>query len=104
MMDKQDDPNAGIRSTAVLFGHHARLILSFFAFMFILGLTSIGFVTHQRLPFFVLSVQGAALHLTWQITTVVFEDTASCLKRFQSNGKQLGYIVWSGMLINYSLS
>jgi 4-hydroxybenzoate polyprenyltransferase len=104
MQDKKDDTKAGISSTAVLFGDHARLILGFFASLFVLGLLFIGVVTHQHLRYFILSVLGSALHFTWQITTVNFEDAQSCVYRFKSNGTQLGYIAWSGMLANYALS
>lgn len=104
MMDKKDDTKAGIKSTAVLFGTHARLILSFFASMVLLGLSFIGLVTHQRLPFFVMSVLGSAIHFTWQITTVDFEDARSCSSRFKSNGTQMGWIISSGMVTDYFLA
>ena len=105
MMDRKDDIKAGVNSTAVLFGNgsRARIILSFFALGLVSALTCFGVWSHQRLPYFIYSVGGTALHLLWQVATIDFNDVKSCMKRFLSNGAQLGFIVLSGLLVNYAM-
>lgn len=105
MMDRKDDIRAGNKSTAVLFGDGstARAILSLFAAGTVTALLCFGLWSEQRLPYFVLTVVGTALHLFWQISTIDFHDVKSCMKRFLANGAQLGGIVLSGLLVNYVL-
>ncbi|KAF8511561.1 UbiA prenyltransferase family-domain-containing protein [Hysterangium stoloniferum] len=100
MLDKKDDPKAGIKSTALLFGDYARISVSILAVLFITGLTGIGYLTHRGAKFYLVSVLGAAVHLAWQIWTVDFEDPASCTSRLKSNGEHLGGIIWVGLLID----
>ncbi|KAF8511559.1 UbiA prenyltransferase family-domain-containing protein [Hysterangium stoloniferum] len=100
MLDKEDDPKAGIKSTALLFGDYARLFVSVLAILFIAGLTGIGYLTQRGAKFYLVSVLGAAVHLAWQIWTVDFEDPASCTSSLKSNGEQLGGIIWVGLLID----
>jgi len=100
MLDKKDDPDAGIKSTALMFGDYARLSVSILAILFIAGLTGIGYLTYRGAKFYLVSVFGAAVHLAWQIWTVDFEDAASCIGRLKSNGEQLGVIIWIGLLID----
>ena len=102
MLDKKDDPKAGVKSSALLFGKHARLILSFLGGAFVLGLVFIGLLTGQKIPFYLLGVLPTAVHIGWQITGVDFDDADSCMQRFKSNGGQLGYIIWFGMLTGYA--
>lgn len=106
MMDRKDDIQAGIKSTAVAFGKgdKARFLLSVFAAGTVAGLAYLGVWSNQQLPYFILSVLGSALHFTWQISTIDFDDVTSCLVRFLSNGTQVGCIVWSGMFVNYALT
>jgi 4-hydroxybenzoate polyprenyltransferase len=69
-------------------------------------------------PFFIVSVGGAGLYFTWQFLVWNVNDPQDCGAKFQvrlpdTNGTQsdcfvqgngnLGYIVWSGMLIDYYL-
>lgn len=104
MLDKKDDPAAGIKSTALLFGDYARFMLVVFASFFVGGLALAGVMTGQGLPYFVIGVCGAGLHLMWQITTVDFEDAASCTQKFGSNGSQLGWLVFLGLAADYGMA
>lgn len=101
MMDKKDDVKVGIKSTALRFGGSTRLILALFAAAAVAGLAAVGIISQQQYPFFVLSVGGAAGHLAYQVITIDFDNPKSCLACFVSNGTQLGYIVWTGLLVNY---
>ncbi|KIJ44993.1 hypothetical protein M422DRAFT_207697 [Sphaerobolus stellatus SS14] len=101
MLDKKDDPGAGVKSTALLFGNHARIIQTGLASSFVLGLTAIGWVSNLSIGFYLVSVLGTAIHMTWQVYTVDFDDPTSCMSRFLSNGGQLGYMIWFGLLVDY---
>ncbi|KIJ51880.1 hypothetical protein M422DRAFT_157793 [Sphaerobolus stellatus SS14] len=101
MLDKKDDPTAGVKSTALLFGSQARMILFLLATFFVIGMTMIGLLAQQRIPYYVFNVAVTALHLLRQVMEVDFEDPSSCMKTFKSNGGELGYIVWAGFLWTY---
>lgn len=117
--DVRDDVAAGVKSTAVLFGRHIRVILSVFATAFVLCLAIAGISNGQGAVYFAVTVAGAAGHLVWQLWTVDLEDGADCSKKFlvcnprlrqvsatlnrrlcQANG-QLGYLVLLGMAGDY---
>ncbi|KAF8183683.1 UbiA prenyltransferase family [Pholiota molesta] len=99
--DKKDDANAGIKSTALLFGSYVRPILAVFAAGFVAAIAGAGYLNHQERAYYVVSVGGAALHLMWQLVTLKDNDPEDCWKKFQSNGFRLGFIVHAGMLFDY---
>ncbi|TFK45743.1 UbiA prenyltransferase [Heliocybe sulcata] len=101
--DKKDDSTAGVKSTALLFGSGIRPILSCFAAIFISCLLCLGILNEQRLPFFAVSVIGAAAHLLWQLTTTNFDIPSDCWSTFTANN-DTGLIVWAGILVDYLLS
>ena len=101
--DKLDDIKAGIGSTAVLFGDNSKLILSIFASVFVSAIAYAGYNNHQGPAFYAVSVFGTAAHFAWQIGTVDLDIPSSCFEKFLSNGNYLGGIVWSGILLDYSL-
>ncbi|KAI5479146.1 4-hydroxybenzoate hexaprenyltransferase [Pseudohyphozyma bogoriensis] len=98
--DKSDDIHAGVKSTALLFGENTRPILTGFSASFISLLTLAGYLNHQSLPFYLISVGGSAMHLLWQLRTADLETRESCWKVFKSN-RDLGAIVWLGMVTDY---
>lgn len=101
MMDRDDDIKIGISSTALLFQGYERRILASFASIFVLSLFMLGRMIDANLVYYYLTVGGTALHLAWQLATVDFESAASCYDMFLSNGKQVGYIVWAGIFVEY---
>ncbi|KAF9806706.1 hypothetical protein IEO21_08564 [Rhodonia placenta] len=98
--DRRDDVNAGVKSTAVLFGDHVRPILSCFAAFFVASLALAGIQNAQGPLYFVMTVVGTAGHLAWQLATIDFNVSADCWRMFKANGN-LGYIILSGMLADY---
>ncbi|KAE9403374.1 4-hydroxybenzoate polyprenyl transferase [Gymnopus androsaceus JB14] len=99
--DKCDDVNAGVKSTALLFGSRVKLFLSGFAVLFVCGLYCVGVLSAAGMPFFVLSIGGAALHFAFQISQLDVDDVKSCLITFEANAFTLGSIVWTGVLVDY---
>ncbi|GAA5894843.1 hypothetical protein JCM6882_006692 [Rhodosporidiobolus microsporus] len=100
--DKTDDVHAGVKSTALLFANQTRPILTAFSASFVSLLALSGYLNGQGLPFYALSVGGAAAHLAWQLRTADLETRESCWAIFKSN-RDLGAIVWSGMAIDYAV-
>ncbi|KAK7040155.1 hypothetical protein VNI00_009961 [Paramarasmius palmivorus] len=102
--DKKDDVKAGVKSTALLFGHHARYMLTFFSSLMLACLATAGMLNEQNVWFYGVSVGGAALHFFYQIFSVDTESPQSCLKFFESNAWQLGGIIWAGLFLDYLLA
>ncbi|KAI9319142.1 UbiA prenyltransferase family-domain-containing protein [Dichotomocladium elegans] len=100
--DKKDDIHAGVKSTALRFGDKTTQWLTGFSSTFV-GLTALaGYMNGNGLPFYLVSVGGAAAHLAWQLRTVNYDNPKSCWEKFASN-HQLGAIVWAGMLADAAL-
>lgn len=98
--DIKDDVKAGVKSTALLFGRNIRPILSLFAAAFIALLFYSGILNGQGPAYYLLTVLGAAINLAWQLSTVDFDDPADCWDKFSTTGP-LGFLMWSGMFIDY---
>ncbi|TFY67385.1 hypothetical protein EVJ58_g1659 [Rhodofomes roseus] len=96
LVDRKDDVEAGVKSTALLFGAYVKPILSVFGAVFIGTLAYVGMDTSMALPYFVLGVGGCALHMVWQLGTLDVSAPEDCWKKFKSNG-HLGLIVAAGM-------
>jgi 4-hydroxybenzoate polyprenyltransferase len=77
--DKRDDVQAGVKSTALLFGGHVKRILAVFATSLVTCLAVVGALNNQGIPYFILTVGGAAVHLTMQLRNLDVDDPKSCL-------------------------
>ncbi len=84
--DRKDDIQAGVKSTAVLFGDNVRTVLSLFTAAFILCLFVAGIINGQGAWYFAISVGGAACHLAWQLSTVDFDNEGDCKNKFKVCG------------------
>ena len=102
LQDKVDDVQAGVKSTALLFGASTRPILAGFSTSFVGLLALSGYLNGQSAAFYAISVGGAAAHLAWQLRTADLEMRESCWNVFRSN-RDLGAIVWSGLAVDYAL-
>ena len=74
--------NAGVKSTAVLFGNKVKEISSLFATLFVVALFYAGLRNGQGVSFFVVSVGGAIVHCLWQLSTLNPDDDKDCLNKF----------------------
>lgn len=99
--DIVDDVKTGVLSTAILFGTWIRPMLIGYATIFVAMLSVAGCLNRQDWGYFVFSICGTATHLIWQFSTVELDKPESCWINFKRNG-QLGWIVWGGLLIDYS--
>ena len=103
MQDARDDANAGIKSTARLFGAHVRvavcLLYAGSVVMMEAALSTGGVVTE---PIAQAGVIGFALHLGWQIGRIVLGDPGVALRLFRSN-RDAGLILFAGLALAAAL-
>jgi len=101
--DMADDLRLGVKSTAILFGTWFRPIIAAFAASFIFLLAVAGSLNGQGALFFLVSVLGAAAHVTWQLYTLDTKNPSDCKSKFLSNVK-LGWIVATGLALDNYVS
>jgi len=102
LLDKDDDPKAGVKSTALLFGTYLKPILGLFSAAFVATIVFAGMRNNQGPVFFVLSVGGTTLHLIWQLVTLKPDDQYDVAMKFLS-ACDMGLILWSGAFVDYLL-
>jgi len=99
--DKKDDPQAGVKSTALLLeGWHARAFLTVLA----VGFVSLLALTGKNVdagPAFLLTLLATLLHVGWQVGTVDLDSPADCFSKFYSNS-WIGFVMLPGLLLDYS--
>lgn len=84
LQDIEDDALIGVKSTARLFGRHARLMVAlFYAGAFGLWIWA-GLEASAGNKFLIASIP-TALILIWQVATLKPESTENCLNRFKAN-------------------
>ncbi|KAJ3527089.1 hypothetical protein NM688_g8175 [Phlebia brevispora] len=98
--DRPDDIKAGVKSTALLFGAHLKLILRAFACAFICLMALAGVLNGNGPWFFIVSCGATACHILWQQCTWIEEDARDCMVKFKSNG-DMGAIIWLGLFLDY---
>ena len=80
--DRKDDVQAGVKSTALLFGDWVKQILAMFAVAFVATLAYAGYQTNQSWIYFTISVGGCAAHLFWQLVTLDPDVPEDCWAKF----------------------
>ncbi len=96
LMDTEDDALIGIKSTALLFGRHARLMVA----LFYLGASVLwvwaGWSAGAGNLFLMASLLPGSI-LLWQVATLKPDNVANCLTRFRANhyvGLALTLALW----------
>ena len=100
--DKIDDVQAGIRSTALLFGMRTRPILSLLS-LSSLGLISLAGHLNAQSSLFFCGVALAGVQLARVLHRTDFDARASCWRGFVGCG-WAGFWVWLGALVDYIIS
>lgn len=84
LQDVEDDALVGVKSTAILFGPNARILVSgFYAAAYLMWLMA-ALMAGAGVIFIVVSLV-AALILGWQVLTLAPDQPMNCLKRFKAN-------------------
>ncbi len=97
LQDKEDDALIGVKSTARLFGDHARLWVAGFYDLTLLGLAAVGWLAGLGWPYWV-GLGLVAMHFAWQVLTLKPDDSADCLAKFRAN-RDAGLIVFAAFLL-----
>ncbi|MFN3400000.1 MAG: 4-hydroxybenzoate octaprenyltransferase, partial [Ferrovibrio sp.] len=87
----------GVKSTARLFGSHARLWIAGFYDLTLIGLALVGWMAGLGWPYWV-GLGLAALHFLWQVLTLRLDDSADCLTKFRAN-RDTGLILFAAFLL-----
>ena len=96
--DKEDDALLGMGSTALKFGRATKAWLWLFYGAALILLFAAGWLIGASI-IFATAIALAALHASWQITTLDTSDPANCLKRFRANGA-FGLIIFFGFILD----
>jgi 4-hydroxybenzoate polyprenyltransferase len=99
MVDREDDLQIGVRSTAILFGDSDRHIIAVLQAMTLLALYLAGRMLHMGAWYEAGLIAGALffVHHLWLIRA---RDRASCFRAFLNNN-YFGMSVFIGILLNY---
>jgi 4-hydroxybenzoate polyprenyltransferase len=98
LQDARDDAIAGVRSTARLFADNVTSGVSLFYLLAILSACAAVHLARGGV-FAWLGVFGFALHLAWQVRTIVPGDSPRALMLFRSN-RNAGLILFAGLTLD----
>lgn len=101
MADREDDLKIGVRSTAILFGEHDRVMVGLLQGMTLLGLVMIGLQFALGMWFY-LSVVAAAAFFAWQQFLIVDRAPGLCFRAFLNNA-WVGLVVLLGLIVDFAL-
>ena len=101
--DKEDDVRIGVKSTALKLGDATgKWLIGFFAGALVL-IDLAGWLAGAGVLFHI-SIAGAALHATWQLSRLDINNPDNCLKMFRAN-RNFGLIIFAGAVLdNFSHS
>lgn len=99
MVDRDDDIKIGIKSTAVLFGRHDRLIIGLLQGLFIVGMLGLGYVLSMGI-FYYAGLAGAVVFFAWQHYLIRARERDACLTAFLNNN-WVGMVLFIGIFLNY---
>ncbi|MCS3406856.1 4-hydroxybenzoate octaprenyltransferase [Serratia sp. AKBS12] len=99
MVDRDDDLKIGVKSTAVLFGRHDKLIVGLLQFATLLLLLWVGYLSQLGGAFYWSLLLAGALfiHQQQQIAT---RDRDACFRAFLHNN-YVGLVVFIGIALSY---
>jgi len=102
MVDREDDLQIGIRSTAILFGEADLMIIAILELMAVLALWLLGNQLHFSYWYFGSLVIACGLW-SWQLWQCRERDTEQCFKAFLHN-HWVGAVIFAGIFLHYSIS
>jgi 4-hydroxybenzoate polyprenyltransferase len=101
MVDREDDLKVGIKSSAILFGRHDRLIIAALQVVLLVILTYVGVLAERGAWYFGGVAVAGALALYHQFL-IRDRDPAACFEAFLGNN-YLGMAVFVGLVLDYAL-
>ena len=102
MVDQQDDPDAGIKSLALLFGREQSKIITILQIIFLIFLIIIGKKEGFLFPYY-LALGLSSLCFIYQHRLITFREPAKYMKAFENNNF-VGAIIFVGITMSYHMS
>jgi 4-hydroxybenzoate polyprenyltransferase len=101
MVDREDDLKVGIKSTAILFGRHDRMIVGLLQMLLLIMLAVVGRLADRGGWYFLgLALAGTlAVHHQYLIRD---GEPAACFQAFLNNN-YLGMAVFLGLVVDYAM-
>jgi 4-hydroxybenzoate polyprenyltransferase len=99
MVDRDDDLKIGIKSTAVLFGRHDKLIVGLLQFATLLLMLWVGYLMQQGGAFYWSLLLAGALFIHQQ-KQVAGRDRDACFRAFLNNN-YVGLVLFIGIALSY---
>ncbi|MDF7666880.1 4-hydroxybenzoate octaprenyltransferase [Orbaceae bacterium ESL0727] len=98
MVDRNDDLKIGIKSTAILFGQHDKLIIGILQIAAIIDLLTMATINHLSFSFY-LCLCLAAMLLVYQQWLIKDRDRKHCFQAFLNNN-YVGFLIFIGILLS----
>ncbi|MEW8682118.1 MAG: 4-hydroxybenzoate octaprenyltransferase [Candidatus Thiodiazotropha endolucinida] len=99
MVDREDDLKIGVKSSAILFGRHDKLIVGLLQVAMLLMLLLIGMLL-ERGVFYYLGLLGGAGLFAYQQWLIRAREPKACFVAFLNNN-QFGMVIFIGLLVDY---
>lgn len=99
MVDHADDLKAGIRSSAILFGRHDRLIIALLQATCLLLLIQLGLIDGRGFAYYA-GIAAAAWLAAWQQWITRTRDPAACFRAFLHNN-WFGAAIFAGLALDH---
>ncbi|WP_336852233.1 4-hydroxybenzoate octaprenyltransferase [Pseudescherichia vulneris] len=99
MVDRDDDVKIGIKSTAILFGRHDKLIVGILQVMVLVLMAAVGWLNGLGWAFYASIAVAGALFI-WQQKMIVHRDRDACFKAFLNNN-YVGLALFVGLAVSY---
>ena len=99
MVDRDDDLKIGIKSTAILFGKHDKLIIGLLQLGSLFLLTWLGFIEQLSVYYYLGLLMALMLFIRQQIA-IKHRDKKACFKAFLDNN-QVGFVIFVALLLGY---
>lgn len=99
MVDRDDDVKIGIKSTAILFGRHDKLIVSILQVLVLVLMAAVGWLNGLGWAFYASIAVAGALFI-WQQKMIVHRDRDACFKAFLNNN-YVGLALFVGLAVSY---
>lgn len=99
MADREEDLKIGVKSTAIIFASHDKLIIALLQTVFIAGMLLIAWLLNAGV-FFYLGIAIAAVFSLYQQYLIRDRDKTLCFQAFLNNN-WLGMVIFIGIFLNY---
>jgi len=99
MVDRDDDVKIGIKSTAILFGRHDKLIVGLLQIAVLVLMSAVGWLSGLGAVYYA-SIAAAGALFIYQQWLVVNRDRDACFKAFMNNN-YVGLVLFLGLAASY---